>query len=116
MTGQTQDAGWQVGVRRTLPLELAEAWELLTCPPWLERWSGLAALDRDDPAVRSLTAPRVVRVRTRHSLVQLRVQAAVSGTTVAFHEDHLPDEQARNLRKAYWAQVLDDLEAAVSAC
>jgi hypothetical protein len=68
VTGQTQAAGWQVGVRRTLPLELAEAWELLTSPPWLDRWSGLAALDRDDPAVRALTAPRVVRVRTRHSL------------------------------------------------
>ncbi len=116
MTGQTQDAGWQVGARRTLPLEVAEAWELLTSPPWLDRWSGLAALDRDDPAIRALTAPRVVRVRTRHSLVQLRLQAAVSGTTVAFHEEHLPDEQARILRKVYWAQVLDDLGAAVSVC
>jgi len=115
VTGQTQAAGWQVGARRTLPLELAEAWELLTSPPWLDRWSGLPALDRDDPAVRALTAPRVARVRTRDSLVQMRVQGAVSGTTVAFHEEHLPDEQTRNLRKAHWAQVLDDLEATVSA-
>jgi len=115
MTGQTKDAGWQVGARRTLPLELAEAWDLLTSQPWLDRWSGLAALDRDDPAVRSLTAQRVVRVRTSHSLVQLRVQTAASGTTVAFHEEHLPDEQARSLRKAHWAQVLDDLESAASA-
>lgn len=111
MTGQTKDAGWQVGARRTLPLELAEAWDLLTSQPWLDRWSRLAALNRDDPAVRSLTAQRVVRVRTPHSLVQLRVQTAASGTTVAFHEDHLPDEQARSLRKAHWAQVLDDLES-----
>ena len=116
MTGQTRDAGWQVGARRTLPLELAETWDLLTCQPWLDRWSGLAALDRDDPAVRSLTAQRVVRVRTSQSLVQLRVQTAASGTTVAFHEEHLPDEQARSLRKAHWAQALDDLESTVSAC
>lgn len=33
-------------------------------------------------------------------------------TAVAFHEEHLPDEQARALRKAYWTQVLDDLESA----
>lgn len=116
MTGQTQDASWQVGARRTLPLEVTEAWELLTSPPWVDRWCGLPALDRENPAIRTLTAPRVVRVRTRHSLVQLRLKAAVSGTTVAFHEEHLPDEQARILRKAYWGQVLDDLEAAVSAC
>ncbi len=116
MTGQTKDAGWQVGARRTIALELAEAWDLLTSQPWLHRWSGLAALDRDDPAVRSLTAQRVVRVRAAHSLVQLRVQTAASGTTVAFHEEHLPDEQARTLRKAHWAQVLHDLESTVSVC
>ena len=116
MTGQTKDAGWQVGARRTLPLELAEAWELLTSQPWLDRWSGLTALDRDDPAVRSLTAERVVRVRTPQSLVQLRVQTAVSGTTIAFHEEHLPDEQTRDLRKAHWTQVLDDLESSVPDC
>jgi len=115
VTGKTKDAGWQVGSRRMLPLELAEAWDLLTSQPWLRRWSGLAALDPEDPAVRSLTARRVLRVRTPHSLVQLRVQPAVSGTTVAFHEEQLPDEQARTLLKDHWAQVLADLESAVAA-
>lgn len=59
MTGKTRDAGWQAGARRTFPLELAEAWDLLTAQPWLHRWSGLAALELDDPALRSLTAQRV---------------------------------------------------------
>lgn len=115
MTGKTKDAGWQVGARRTLSLELAEAWDLLTCQPWLHRWSGLDALDPDDQAVRSLTAHRVIRVRTPRSLVQLRVQPAATGTTVAFHEEHLPDAHTRTSRKDYWASVLDDLESAVSA-
>lgn len=115
MTGQTQDAGWQVGARRTLPVELGEAWDLLTTEPWLQRWSGLSALDPDDPAVRSLTPQRVVRVRTPHSFVQLRVQRAASGTTVAFHEEHLLNERARSLRKEHWAQMLDDLEQAACA-
>ncbi len=109
MTGQTKDAGWQVGARRTLLLELDEAWGLLTSSPWLHRWSGLAALEDGDSSVRSLTAQRVVRVRTPQSLVQLRLLPAASGTTVAFHEDHLPDEHARNRRKDHWAQLLDDL-------
>ena len=41
--------------------------------------------------------------------------SAATGTTIAFHEDHLPDERARTLRKAYWAHILDDLDSAVSA-
>jgi len=110
MTGQTKDAGWQVGARRTLPLELDEAWELLTTPPWLHRWSGLAALEAHDSSVRSLTAPRLARVRTPHSLVQLRLLPAARGTTVAFHEDQLPDEHARSERKHHWARLLQELE------
>ena len=113
MTGKTRDAGWQVGARRTFPLELAHAWDLLTSQPWLQRWSGLTALELDDPAVRSLTTERVARVRTPHSLVQLRVLPAASGTTVAFHEEHLPDEQARSQRKDHWTLLLDDLGAAL---
>lgn len=115
MTGKTRDAGWQVGVRRTLPLELDEAWRLLTSPPWLHHWSGLEALDPDNPAVRSLTAPRVIRVRTPDALVQLRMQPAASGTTIAFHEEHLPDAKSRTVRKGHWAQFLDDFASAISA-
>ena len=115
MTGKTKDVGWQVGARRTFPLELAEAWNLITTQPWLHRWSGLAALDPDDPAVHSMTAQRVIRVRTSHSLVQLRVQSAATGATVAFHEEYLPDQRTRTLRQGHWAQLLDDLESAVPA-
>lgn len=115
MTGKTKAAGWQVGARRTLPLELAEAWDLLTRQPWLERWSGLSAGGADEPAVRSRAAERVMRVRTPSSLIQLRVLPAATGTTVAFHEEHLPDERTRVLRKNHWARVLDELELAVSA-
>ena len=112
VTGRTRDAGWQVGARRTFRLGLSEAWDLLTTQPWLHRWSGLAALDPDDPAVRTLTAERVARVRTLDSLVQLRVLPAKTGTTVAFHEDQLADEQARARRKQHWTRLLDDLGAA----
>ncbi len=51
MTGKTKDTSWQVGARRTLPVQLADAWNLLTCQPWLRRWSGLDTIEPDDPAV-----------------------------------------------------------------
>ena len=114
MTGKTKHVGWQVGARRTLPLSLGQAWDLLTGQPWLRRWSGLAAFDPDDPTVRSLTAERVARVRAQSSLIQLRLRPAATGTTIAFHEEHLPDEQTRTQRKVHWNQLLDDLESTVS--
>lgn len=115
MTGETKDTGWQVGARRTLPVELADAWDLLTSQPWLRRWSGLDTIEPDGLAGRSITAESVIGVRTPHSLVQLRVYSAVTGTTIAFHEDHLPDDRARTRRNAHWAHILDDLDSAVSA-
>ncbi len=42
------------------------------------------------------------------------MQPAATGTTIAFHEEQLPDEQSRTVRKNHWAQVLDDFESAVS--
>ena len=61
-----------------------------------------------------MTAEQVVRVRTPRSTIQLRLMPTASGTTVAFHEDHLPDEETRTLRKEYWAALLDDLQQASS--
>ncbi len=43
------------------------------------------------------------------------MQSAATGTTVAFHEEHLPDHQTRTLRKNHWEQLLDDLDSAVAA-
>lgn len=111
MTGETKNAGWQVGVRRTLSMDIGEVWQLLTGQPWLRRWTGLDALDADDPAVRSLTSHELVRVRTPHSLVQLRLQSAATGTTIAWHEEHLPDAVTRERRKMHWTRMLDDLQS-----
>lgn len=63
----------------------------------------------DDTAVRSLTPRQVLRVRSTASLVQLRLMPAATGTTVAFHEEHLPDERRRTLGKQHWTRLLEDL-------
>ena len=39
-TGLTKDAGWQVGVSRTLPIEVAAAWDYLLSPAGLAHWLG----------------------------------------------------------------------------
>lgn len=39
-TGQTQDAGWEIGVSRTLDATPHHLWALLTSPEGLELWLG----------------------------------------------------------------------------
>lgn len=39
-TGLTKDAGWQIGVTRTLPTDLDIAWDYLLSPAGLSLWLG----------------------------------------------------------------------------
>ena len=41
--GLTQDVGFQIGVRRTLPIGSDEAWDLITSPEGVSVWLGLTA-------------------------------------------------------------------------
>ncbi len=38
--GQTRDAGFQIGVRRSLPVAVADVWRLLTTPQGVQVWLG----------------------------------------------------------------------------
>jgi hypothetical protein len=105
-TGQTADGSWEVGVRRTLPLDLDEA------------WNRALAVIADDPAAgeaTSITQTEVARFPytregwPRHSTLQLRVIPAAAGTTVAFHHDRLPGAATREQMHDHWLGVLDDL-------
>ncbi len=105
-TGQTADGWWEVGVRRTLPLDQASAWTLLR-----------ALLD-DDAAVRGVRSetPGVV-VRATYqptgwddpSTLQLRVLSAATGSTLAIHHEHLPDAETREAMRQHWTSTLQRL-------
>lgn len=101
--GQTADGWWEVGVRRTLPLDLTSA------------WAALRALLEDDGAVRSIRSetPRsVVRATyqpegwTNPSTLQLRVLSVPTGSTLAIHHEHLPDSDAREAMRQHWTMNL----------
>ncbi len=53
-------------------------------------------------------------MRGPESLVQLRLVEAVTGVTVAFHEEQLMNEDARTTRKEHWESLLRELGAEVS--
>jgi hypothetical protein len=108
-TGQTADGTWEVGVRRTLPLDADTAWTALR-----------RLLDEDEHVreVRSETPGKVVRAAYRRpgwaspSTLQLRVLGAATGTTLAIHHERLPSAEAREEMRRRWTQALERLSEA----
>ncbi|HEX6040955.1 SRPBCC domain-containing protein [Longimicrobium sp.] len=131
--GETAATGFQVGVRRTLPLAPADAWRLVTSPDGVRAWLGdsrdlawergaaYTAADGASGEVRVIKPDSHVRVtrhapgRERASTIQVRVIPAAAGTTLSFHEEHLPGADAREERRRHYDAVLDRLAELVGA-
>lgn len=97
--GKTKDAGWQIGVSRTVPVPLDEAWSRLE---QVESWLGEAPDD-----VRSHHPHDRIRLGWQGTIVQTTVRPAATGTTVRFHQERLPDADARARQREHWRGVLD---------
>lgn len=127
--GLTQDAGYQIGVRRTLDIALADAWDLLLSPEGRAAWLGAADdLDFTKGAAYTLADGTTGELRVfkphshlrltwqppgwaRPSTIQVRVIPAKNDrTTIAFHQEHLPDGGAREDRRAHFKAALDELQ------
>jgi uncharacterized protein YndB with AHSA1/START domain len=125
--GQTKDAGWEVGVRRTLPISADRAWELIATPPGLDAWlcidpalrfeKGLRyrTVNGTHGEIRSAEEGRLIRLTwqlpdmAHSSTLQVRVIPARSGTTIAFHHERLADAQMREAMRIRWRDALDTL-------
>jgi uncharacterized protein YndB with AHSA1/START domain len=124
-TGLTQDAGWELGVRRTVPLQVDEVWDYLL-GPGRRRWLGDAELgthrgDRYATAdgirgeVRSFTDGEKLRISWRpadwrhDSTLQVTVRPSASGTTIGIHQERLADADERERMLAHWKTVMDDI-------
>mgnify|MGYP001820979411 CR=1 FL=1 len=137
VVGQTADAGFQVGVRRTATATTDDAWELLVSRP--ELWLGAAA-DLDVTVLGDYAVPagegepgvsgeiRVVRPGHRLRMtwqpsgwrapatLQLTLTPASAGkTTIGVHLEKLPDARAREAMRTHWRGVLDGLAQVLSA-
>ena len=99
--GKTKDAGWEIGVSRTVPFSLEEAWARVEDPT---AWLGEPTED-----VRSHRPLDRVRVGWKGTIVQVVVRPAKSGTTVSFHQERLPGPEERERQRAHWKGVLDRL-------
>jgi uncharacterized protein YndB with AHSA1/START domain len=129
-TGLTKDAGWEVGVRQTVPAPLPTVWNFLIgdgLPLWLGQTvlptEKGAAYETDDGVrgeLRSITDGVRVRVSWRpddwphDTTLQLTVKEAATGTTIGIHHDRLADREERRMMLGHWKAVVANLADAIN--
>jgi uncharacterized protein YndB with AHSA1/START domain len=130
--GRTKDAGWEVGVRTTVPAPPHTVWEFLLgagLPVWLgeiaelptEKGAGYVTKDGVSGTIRSFSPGLRVRLGWQpddwphDTTLQLTVRESPSGTTIAFHQEKLADRQERKMMLGHWKNVAAALEAHFSA-
>ncbi|WP_329621771.1 SRPBCC domain-containing protein [Streptomyces sp. NBC_01255] len=110
--GLTRDAGWEIGVSKTLPLPVAAVWDFLMSPEGLSLWFGPgAALPVEgDPALRSLRPRDRVRLSYGETVLQVAVSPAGDGRTVlTFHQEHMASAEERERQRAHWKGVMAEI-------
>ena len=130
-TGKTKDAGWQIGVSRTVAAPISEVWDLVTSPQGLAIWLGAGV---ELPAIRGAVYATdaglrgEVRSYRRHdriritwqpadwshdSTVQVAFEDKGDRTVLRFHQERLADAAERERQRAHWLSVVDRLQAEV---
>jgi uncharacterized protein YndB with AHSA1/START domain len=126
--GQTASVGFQIGVRRTLPLSQEQAWTLLTSREGLRLWLGeleeLPTAPRTPYMTQEGTAGELRVIKPKEQLrltwqpqrwstpssLQIRLLPAAEGkTTISFHQEKLIDAEVRESMKQRWEDVLSKL-------
>src|ERR1700712_3845695 len=129
-TGQTKDAGWEVGVRKTVDAPLNVVWTFLL-GPGLPLWLGNTTLNLekgaayetdDDIPGTVLTFTDGSRVRltwqpgewNHDSTLQLTLKETATGTTIAFHQERLSGREERKIMLGHWKDVVQQLDDAIA--
>jgi uncharacterized protein YndB with AHSA1/START domain len=130
-TGQTKDAGWEVGVRKTVDAPIDTVWAFLLAdglPLWLgntrltlEKGADYATDDDISGTVLSYTEGHRIRLSWRpeewnhDSTLQLTVKEAATGTTIGFHQERLSGREERKIMLGHWKDVVQQLDDAIAA-
>ncbi|MFZ5911050.1 MAG: SRPBCC family protein [Chloroflexota bacterium] len=134
ITGKTKHTGFQVGVRRTFPVSLEQAWQFLTSREGIEIWLGdvndfhlvkgeaYHAKDGANGEVRVVNRHENIRITWQPgqwrlpSTIQVRlIPSGRDKTVVSFHQEKLPDATAREQMLIHWTSILDELQKMWSA-
>ena len=125
--GKTKDAGWQIGVSRTIERPVDEVWDLLSSPEGLATWLGEGVTlngptgqryETDDGTVGEVRSYRPNdRIRLtwqpvdwdHETTVQVAVTANGDRTVLRFHQERMTGADEREGQRAHWASVLDKM-------
>lgn len=122
-TGQTKEAGFQFGIRKTFPVSVEQAWDFLLSESGLKIWLGelQSTFEINKPyqtkagvegLVRVFTPYSHIRLNwkkkhwTNRSTVQVRTIGKLQKTTISFHQEKLLGSEQRSEMKEYWNKVI----------
>ncbi len=132
--GLTASVGYQIGVRRTIPITQAEAWERLTSKDGIKLWIGdtppiifskgekfesSSGLSGEFSVVKPKEQLRLTwqpKGWSKASTLQIRIIPGKSDsnkTVLSFHQENLSDARVREEMKHRWEQVIAQIAAAV---
>ena len=111
--GLTKDAGWQFGIRKTLPANLETLWNVFFSDRGLSYWS-----EGVDQGFSTFNKYSHIRTKWRHkdfteqANLQIRFIPSTNQdkTTISFHVDKLKNESQREETRPYWSKVIEDLK------
>ncbi|TCZ80755.1 SRPBCC domain-containing protein [Paenibacillus albiflavus] len=125
IVGLTAKAGYQVGVRRTLPISQEQAWAFLTSDEGLKLWIGTVSsmsfsegetfqsTEGISGQFRVVKPYQQLRLRWEKrewrepSTLQIRLLSnQLDKTTISFHQEHLDHASTREQMKLHWENVL----------
>ncbi|MZE79594.1 SRPBCC domain-containing protein [Streptomyces sp. SID5475] len=130
-TGLTKDAGYEIGVSRTLPLPPGAVWRFLTGPEGLALWLGRGAEitpgrgsayrtgDGTTGEVRGYHEGSRIRIThrppgsDRDSTVQMTVTPRGGKSVLGFHQERLTSAAEREDRRRHWRSVMDEVAGAL---
>jgi uncharacterized protein YndB with AHSA1/START domain len=131
--GRTRDAGWQIGVSKTVDRPVEEVWDFITSPEGMAIWLGEGVTVRPERGAGYETAAGIQgetrgfherdRVRltwrpadwSHDTTLQLAVRSAGEGRAMLrIHQERLADADERERQRHHWQGVLTALVAALT--
>jgi activator of HSP90 ATPase len=131
--GQTKDAGFQIGVRKTFNVSIETAWNFLFSPRGISIWLGTLNVDNFElnktykfkegieGKVNTLKPYSHIRLNWKLkkwpnvSALQIRMIKAMDKTTISFHQDKLIDSKQRIEMKMHWDKVIEKISGELPA-
>lgn len=132
--GETADAGYAIGVQRTLSIHQTDLWAMLTSPDGVETWLGATDGVALEPGETYATHDGTIgEIRTRSDGERLRLTWQPDGrgspttlqltltpaessdekTVLRFHQEKLADSTEREVMRDHWKSVASMIEGRI---